>query len=108
MPRLRRRDHVRAEINAHSAGWLDGGEEIAEAASQFEDAHVWRDEEAEIALEQPMIIAREFTRAAWGARVVECFPIIHRTRFKGSRVVAFRKGRRDAGSFIQWPQRVTD
>ena len=71
----------RAEINADAAAGFDRGEQVAEAAADFEHALAGRDEKGEILLQQPVITA---SRRAWTQRsllVVERAAVGHFARW---------------------------
>jgi len=60
-----------AEIDTDAAGGPDGGQKIAQAATEFQDAQTGRDQKAEVTFQQQMIMTFRFTDAPRGATFVE-------------------------------------
>ena len=70
MTPARQVDDRRAEIHADTARGADCGQEIAETATEFEDALIGRHQKAEVAFQQLMIVTLPLPDPKRGAAVV--------------------------------------
>src|SRR2546428_2796869 len=91
-------DDRRAEINPHAVGRPRGGEQVADAATDLQDAPVRRNQKRVMPLQQLMIETLAFAEAQSSAAIIECTAIRHWPRCynksgQNSRVNVSRVGR---------------
>jgi hypothetical protein len=81
MPLFRQSNRGRTEIDTDAARRFDGGEQITEAATEFQHAQTGRHQERKVFFQQPMIKSVRFRWTIGGARFVERLAIGHRLLF---------------------------
>ena len=88
MPRARQLNHRGTEINSHAMRGFDGGQQIADAAADFQHAQARRNEKGEIIPQELLIIAVSFPDSGGGALFIKRSAVNHSTKLVTEKTAA--------------------
>src|SRR5437879_9102668 len=77
MPLPSQGDHGRAKIETDATSGFDGGEQVAEAAADLEDAQSRRHPKSVIVAQQPLVVTTTFAGANGSPLVIKPTPVNH-------------------------------